>query len=180
MSCFDRIIRKKNKKKKNASAESFPCRHQSYSSFSPCPPCTSVSPHPIQSITGSPHPPLPGSSHRHTTTPLFATCCVSGKSSIRAQHCLGTAESWSPSSPSTSTKRQLSPTPSLVIIWNRQEIHAHLNRCHTTETTGATPVNDPFRVCLKMLRCVGPVRPHPSAQTLGAVLGRMLLLIKKR
>lgn len=25
-----------------------------------------------------------------------------------------------------------------------------------------------------MLRCVGPVRPHPSAQTLGSALGTML------
>lgn len=82
----------------------------------PCPPCTSVSPHPSlhQWLTPPLSPSLPGSSPHHHHP--IVTCCVSGKSSIKAQHVFGTAESCSPSSPTTSTKRQLSPTPSLLII----------------------------------------------------------------
>lgn len=53
--------------------------------------------------------------------PVVITCCVRGKSSIKAQHGLGTADSCSRSSPNTSTKRQLSFTPKDVINWNSQE-----------------------------------------------------------
>lgn len=53
--------------------------------------------------------------------PIIITVCVRGKSSIKAQHGLGTADSCSRSSPKTSTKRQLSFTPKDVINWNSQE-----------------------------------------------------------
>lgn len=59
------------------------------------------------------------SPHRHYH--LVFTCCVRGKSSIRAQHGFGTVDSCSLSSPTTSTKRQLSFTPKEFINWNGQE-----------------------------------------------------------
>lgn len=51
---------------------------------------------------------------------LLITCCVSGNSNIKAQQGFGTAESCSLSSPTTSTKRQLSSTPRHFINWNTQ------------------------------------------------------------
>lgn len=85
--------------------------------------CISHPPHPTPTS-------YPGSSlHRH----LLITCCVSGKSNIKAQQGFGTAESCSPSSPTTSTKRQLSSTPRHFINWNTQpgkwRKHEDLNWC---------------------------------------------------
>lgn len=71
----------------------------------------------------------PDSLHRSITLTLiparpiyhpFVTCCVRGKSSIRAQQGFGTADSCSLSSPTTSTNRQLSLTPRDFINWNNK------------------------------------------------------------
>lgn len=116
-------------------------------------------------------------SHSHLIT--IVTCCVSGKSSIRAQHGFGTSDSWSLSSPTTSTKRQLSSTPRLFINWNHigrrnmwkcDEILQYLmllfykkERNENTETK-IRRTNAIIRWCLKMLRWQGTTTPFQPRQ----------------
>lgn len=168
MSVLDKIIRLHIEylKKRYASADSSPPYQPSLTTLlplHPCPPCTSVSPHPREPVSVT-HPTLgpslPGSSHHHHHHPIVITCCVSGKSSIKAQHGFGTAESCSSSSPTTSTKRQLSPTPREPMSWNTAG-QENKTKHDEWEENSDTYTNDPLCLRSKMLRCVGPVRPHP-------------------
>lgn len=94
----------------------------------PAPHCTWCHPHPAPSI------------------PPIITCCVRGKSSIREQQGFGTADSCSVSSPTTSTKRQLSFTPKDFINWSKTQRNPWNRRA-----VGVDRFHP--RCCLKMLRC---------------------------
>lgn len=93
----------------------------------------------------------------------WITCCVRGKSSIRAQDGFGTAVSCSPSRPKISTKRQRPLTPSLRIIWNTQKSSIKSEQLHTWKQTRAI-----WRQ-RRLEDARSGSRPHPAAQT-----GRML------
>lgn len=77
---------------------------------------------PCETSPARSHDDAPCPTHTHTPKPTHIThtsrltCCVSGKSSITAQQGVGTDDSSSASRPSTSTKCQLPPTPSLPNI----------------------------------------------------------------
>lgn len=102
----------------------------------------SVSSHPTpdsQAVTPPVGPSHPGSSLHRPLPPPVITCCVSGKSNIKAQHGFGTADSCSLSSPTTSTKRQLSSTPTHPINCNTQPGQWTENRGFRGDTYESCP-----------------------------------------
>lgn len=110
----------------------------------------------------------PDSLHRSITLTLipprpiyhpFITCCVRGKSSIRAQQGFGTADSCSLSSPTTSTNCQLSLTPRDFINWNNKpKTKKHLKQASSRcwHRFSPPPLAGVKRCCV-----AGPHRPHP-------------------